>query len=190
MLNDTNFGYVAPTLKSRSESYGNIAKLIHWLMAGLFLLMFAIAYTMINIPRSDFMFALYDFHKATGLLLFMLVSLRLTWRWLNPQPALVDVPRWQQVAAKLNIYLLYALMFLLPMAGFLTSTLGNHVVTFYHLFYIQPLANNAAASRFFSIAHEYLAYTLVAAFTLHVLAALHHHYVKRDDVLRRMWIGK
>lgn len=110
-------------LRNSFGSYGWVAKSLHWLMALLFALMFVIAYTMINIPKSGFMFSLYDFHKATGLLLFFLVVLRLVWRGLNDKPQLVGVSRWQRLAAEGNIVVLYMLMFVLPIAGFLTSTL-------------------------------------------------------------------
>src|SRR5690348_13298131 len=100
-------------LKNNDYAFGSIAKGFHWVMAALFIFMFLIAYTMINM-HSDFRFKLYDIHKATGLLLFALVTLRLWWRTQNIQPALPHTLLWQRRLARANIILLYCLMFLLP----------------------------------------------------------------------------
>ena len=178
-------------LKNTISTYGSMAKFFHWIMALLFFGMFIVAYIMINISKSDFRYSLYDLHKATGLLLFGLVALRLIWRKVTTQPVLSKiVPGWQQRAAKWNVVLLYILMIVMPMTGFLTSTLGGHPITFYSIFTIDPLAHDNASSEFFSEAHEILSYLLIAAFLFHVLGALYHHYFLKDDVLKRMLIVK
>ncbi len=174
-------------LKNTLTSFGAVAKSLHWLMAVLFLGVFTVAYIMINIGKSDFRFSLYDLHKATGLLLFVLVSIRLMWRLINVEPSSPpSLPAWQRRAAHLNIILLYVLMFLMPISGFLTSTLGGHDITFYHFFTITPFLINKEASEFFSYAHEFFSILLIACFSLHVTAALYHHYFLKDNVLRRM----
>jgi cytochrome b561 len=177
-------------LKNTTSSYGYITKLFHWLMALMFIAMFTVAYIMINISKSDFRYSLYDFHKATGLLLFGLVALRLSWRAINVQPTLAtSVPRWQHQAARWNIAALYLLMFAMPITGFLTSTLGGHDISFYTIFTIAPLAQNKSLSEFFSQAHEILFYLLIIAFTFHVIGSFYHHYFLKDDVLKRMWLS-
>ena len=176
-------------IKNTLTTYGHIAKFFHWLMAIFFIGMFVIAYTMINISKSDFRYSLYDFHKATGILLFSLVALRLSWRLINIQPVLsVVLPFWQRLAARWNIIVLYILMFLMPMTGFLTSTLGGHDISFYGIFTISPLAHNQSASAFFSAAHEILSYLLSIAFVFHIIGTLYHHYFLKDEIFKRMWI--
>lgn len=171
------------TLKNTSTTYGTVAKFFHWLMAALIIGMFIVAYTMINIPSSHFSDRLYSLHKATGLLLFSLVSLRLLWRSINIEPKLpLSIPQWQRQLAKLNVIALYLLMLAMPLTGFLMSTLGDHSVSFYGIFSLTPLANNPLASQFFAKAHEILAYLLIAAFTLHLIGALYH------PIVQRMWI--
>lgn len=168
------------TLKNTPTTYGTVAKFFHWLMAALIVGMFTVAYTMINIPSSHFRDRLYSLHKATGLLLFSLVILRLLWRSINIEPKLP--PSRQRQLAKLNVITLYLLMFAMPLTGFLMSTLGDHRISFYGIFSLAPLANNPLVSQFFAKAHEILAYLLIAAFTLHLIGALHH------PLLQRMWI--
>lgn len=174
-------------IKNSLTTYGFIAKSFHWLMALLFTGMFIVAYIMINIPKSEFRFSLYDLHKATGILLFTLVGLRLAWRFFNVQPELTNIPTWQKIAAKGNIALLYLIMIIMPVSGFLTSTLGGHDISFYGIFTFAPLDHNAEYSEFFAEAHEYLSYLFIAAFSVHVLGSLYHHYFLRDGIFKKIW---
>ncbi len=82
--------------KNTPMTYGSDAKSFHWLIAMLLIAMFIIAYIMINIPESNLQGFLFDTHKATGLLLFVLVGLRLIWRQIStPPPLPASVPKWQ-----------------------------------------------------------------------------------------------
>lgn len=176
-------------LKNTFQSYGTVAKLFHWVVAILMILMFIIAYTMTNLPKTnELRLPLFDVHKATGVLIFGLVALRLIWRALNVRPVLV-LPAWQLYLAKANIFLLYALMFLMPLSGFLTSTLGGHDVSFYGLFVIPAFTPDKPTAHFFSESHEFLSYILIASFVLHVAGSLYHQYVLKDNVLKRMWFS-
>jgi cytochrome b561 len=170
-------------LKNTATVYGTLAKFMHWLMAALIIGMFIVAFTMINIPASRFSDSLFNLHKATGLLLFGLVILRLLWRFINRTPKLPpSIPHWQRQLAKFNITALYLLMLAMPLTGFFMSTLGNHEISFYGIFTVSPLADNQLLSKFFAKAHEILAYLLIASFTLHVIGAFYH------PVLQRMWV--
>lgn len=170
-------------LKNTSAVYGTIAKFFHWLMAALIIAMFIIAFTMINIPASRWSQVLFNLHKATGLLIFGLLILRLTWRFINKTPKLPpSIPFWQRQLAKFNITALYLLMFVMPLTGFFMSTLGDHPISFYGIFTVPALANIQPLSNFFAKAHEIFAYLLIASFTLHVMGAIYH------PVLQRMWV--
>lgn len=170
-------------LKNTTTVYGSIAKFFHWLMALLIFGMFIVAYTMTNIPASHFSEDLYSLHKATGLLIFSLVILRLIWRFINIEPKLPpSIPFWQRQLSNINITALYLLMLAMPLTGFFMSTLGNHAISFYGIFTVSPLADNPLLSKFFAKAHEILAYLLIASFTLHVIGAFYH------PVLQRMWV--
>jgi cytochrome b561 len=176
-------------IKNSVDHYGSVAKLFHWIMAILMILLFVIGYVMTNIPKSMLRHSLYDFHKATGLVVFSLFFLRLTWRFINIQPKLPTlVPTLVKWMAKSNSIILYLLMMTMPISGFLISTLGGHEVTFYYLFTINPLSSNQAASHLFSNIHLLLGYVLIVAFLLHVIGVLYHHFIVKDNVLRRMLI--
>jgi cytochrome b561 len=172
-------------------AYGWVAKSFHWIIALLLVGMFPLAYIMTSLGKSDFKFSLYDLHKATGLLIFCLVALRLSWRLVNVQPKLPpSVPTWQRRLSDATVATLYVCMFAMPMSGFLMSTLGGHDVSFYGLFQIPALAHDKSASGFFSNAHELISYLLIAAFSLHVIGALYHYYFLKDGVLNRMLIER
>lgn len=173
-------------IKNTIHSYGQPAKFFHWIMALLFLGMFSVGYIMTNTSKSSLIYSLYDLHKATGLVLFNLVALRLIWRFINVQPAPPKLPAWQLFAAKSIVFILYFCMIAMPITGFLTSTLGGHDISFYTLFNIAPLAHNKDWSEFFSDAHDYLSYTMLVAFIIHMTAAFYHHYVLNDEVLRKI----
>ena len=96
----------------------------------------------------------------------------------------------QRRAASVNVLALYLLMFAMPITGFLTSTLGGHDISFYGFFIISPLAHDKFASAFFSQAHAFLSYMLMAAFSLHVIAAIYHHYFLKDELFDRMWLRR
>jgi cytochrome b561 len=172
-------------LKNTTQAYGIIAKSLHWSMAILIVGMFVLAYTMMNLPDSAFKFSLYNLHKSTGLLLWAIFFIRLVWLFTNHQPG-ITAPVWQQRAAFWNKVSLYLLMFAMPTTGFFMSTLSGRSVTFFSLFTIEPFTKNPTLGSFFHSAHVYLSYFLIAAFVIHVLGALYHHFILKDDVLKRI----
>lgn len=171
-------------LKNTRNSYGTVIKFLHWFMALLFVAMFTLAYTMTNLPHGPVRSTLYDIHKATGLLLFGFFTFRLFWRLTNVQPMIPSaMPLWQRHLANWNIIALYIVMFIMPLTGFLTSTLGGHDISFYGLFKIPAFEQNQLASKFFSQTHEIISYLIIFFVALHFLGALHHHYFRKDTVL-------
>ncbi|EDP45674.1 cytochrome b [Rickettsiella grylli] len=170
-------------LKNTVTIYGSVTKFFHWLMVVLIISMFIIAYTMINIPTSSFSDNLYKLHKATGLLIFGLVVLRLFWHVINVTPKLPpSIPFWQRRLAAFNVIALYLFMFLMPITGFFMSSFSQHAISFYGIFTLPPLANKPLVAQFFAKAHEIIAYLFIASLILHVIGAFYH------PVLKRMWV--
>ncbi len=173
--------------KNTQDQYGCVTKILHWIMAILFIAMFLIAYVMLNIPKSDFRLSLYDMHKSTGLLLLALVVLRLGWKYANLSPDLpVNMSVWQKYAAHGNIICLYLLMLAMPITGMFTSMLSGHDITFYYMATIKPFLTSEIGGVWFSNMHYIFSLILIAIFLLHVAAALHHHFFKKDNILKRM----
>jgi cytochrome b561 len=177
-------------------SWGWPAKALHWLVAalvvGMLLLGFAMVWLVADLGAK---FRLHQLHKSCGVLVFALVLLRLGWRGLNRTvPSLPDGLRpWERSAARLTHRGFYALLLLLPVTGWITasaSPLGIPTVVFGWFELPNPVGPDGALEGVVSWVHAALALALVVLLALHVGAALKHHFVLRDDVLRRMLPGR
>jgi cytochrome b561 len=175
-------------LKNSEEHYGVIAKSFHWIMAILIIGQLSLGLYMTGMPKGDLKKEFIGLHKGVGVLILFLVIARVLWRFMNILPSLpITIKRWEQTVARFFHGLLYALMFLLPLSGWLMSSAGGYEVSFFGLFTLPSLISpNKALGNFFGDAHTYLGYTLIAVIVLHVLAALHHYFIRKNDVLRRM----
>lgn len=178
-----------------SRGWGWPARLLHWAMALLIVGIWLLGRYMVSLPDSAMMvkFDYYQLHKSLGLTAFALGVLRLLWRSFNRTPALpARMPGWERLAAHVSHVLLYVLILGIPLSGYLmasSSTLG--IPTLYFKTWSVPhlLGPNAAAEAAFKWIHDQLGWLLVILLGLHVAAALKHHVIDRDDVLRRMIKG-
>lgn len=174
------------------ESYSSAQKWLHWTMAVLIVGMVSVGITMTNLsdgPRKDF---LYELHKSTGLTVLGLALLRIVVRLKRSAPPLVPLPEWQRKAAYASHYSLYALIVLVPLAGWVaTSYCCKPVRLFWTVPVSLPLpdAPTMEASKPLFWVHYTLAFTLAAIALIHISAALHHHFVRRDPTLKRMLPG-
>ncbi len=171
-------------LQNTSERWGGLSKGLHWLVVLLVLAQFALARIAGNLPLGLEKLATLARHKSIGITILGLAVLRLLWRYLSPGPALPAMQR--RVAAGTHVAL-YAVLFAIPLSGWLMSSARNYPVSWFGLLQLPDLvAPGEAAFRFWRASHEWLTGALLALAALHALAALKHHFVDRDDVLRRM----
>lgn len=173
------------------RSYNGIAKTLHWLVFALMSGAFAVGFYMHDLPLSPGKLQLVSWHKWTGVTIFMLVLLRLAWRLLHPPP-LQTAPMlyWQRRAAEAMHRVLYVLMMAMPLSGWLMSSAkGIQTVWFGLLPLPDLLAKNPPLGKALSEVHEALGFIILGFVAIHVLAALHHHLIVRDDVLARMLPG-
>jgi cytochrome b561 len=172
--------------------YTRTAIALHWLVALLILAALPLGLTMTEMPLSPQKLKFYAWHKWLGVTVFGLVVLRLAWRASHPPPPLPEsVPAWQRSVAHALHWALYALMLVIPLAGWLTSSAKGFQTVYLGVLPIPDLlAKNEALGERLAEVHAWLAYALIALLVVHVAAALKHHFVDRDDVLRRMlpWI--
>lgn len=171
-----------------SPAYGPLARAFHWTIAGLLLLQIPLAFYMVDQPLGPEKLGNYATHKAIGLLLFTVTALRLAWRLTHPAPAFpAGIARWQRVVARVTQFFLYALMFLMPLTGLLRSQTANFPVSFFRLFTVPTIVGvNEEFSKSMSAAHEMQGTILLVLISAHALAAMHHHFFRKDDVLRSM----
>jgi cytochrome b561 len=120
-------------LKNTLSSYGLITKLFHWFIGIAIVGLLVIGFIMVSMLPSVDKWQLYSMHKATGVLVLFLVSLRVLWRWINVKLELpADLPLWQKLASKFTHSLLYIFMFLMPVSGILMSRFGGHEINIFN----------------------------------------------------------
>jgi cytochrome b561 len=171
--------------------YTTTAITLHWLMALGLISTFALGLYMTELPLSPDKLKLYSWHKWRGVSLFLIVLIRLGWRLTHPAPPLPDsVPPLQRLASAATHWVLYGLMVVIPVSGWLMSSAkGFQTVWFGVLPLPDLLAKDKALGDTLLSVHEILNFTLLAMVLLHVAAALKHHFFDRDVVLVRMLPG-
>ncbi|TAK75717.1 MAG: cytochrome b [Gammaproteobacteria bacterium] len=174
-------------IKNTTQNYGIVAILFHWIMAILIIGMLALGLYMTGLPKSLEKFQLIGWHKEYGILILMLAVLRVAWRLSNLLPSLTTLPTWERLAARLTHFLLYVAMFIMPLTGWMMSSAAGYSVSFFGLFTLPDLiGTNKDLAHTISEIHEYTAYALIALIILHVLAALKHYWIDKDNIMQRM----
>ncbi|QLH43384.1 MAG: cytochrome b [Coxiellaceae bacterium] len=175
-------------LTNTETRYGMMAILLHWIMAVLMLGLIVLGLYMVRIPISAEKLKLYGWHKEYGFLALFLAMFRIVWRIGNITPLLPStLPHWQKLAAHTVHWAFYGFMFALPITGWLITSAAGLPASFFGLFVLPDLvAPNHQLQLVFSDIHEWLSYGLIATFCAHVGAALKHHFINKDDILRRI----
>lgn len=171
-----------------SYSYSPALKLFHWLTVGLLVVAYGLVWLVEDLVPESAEAVVVNLHKSIGLTILGMTALRFALRWVQPLPALPDgTPDYQRWLARLVQYGFYVVLMALPLVGWAMSAAKGRVVSFFGLFALPPLvgANDELAHQLKEL-HETLGFALVVLAGLHVLGALYHHYLRRDNVLRSM----
>jgi cytochrome b561 len=174
-----------------APGYSVTARVLHWVTAVLVLTMIplgvVVAYEWGG-PAQDF---LYDLHKSIGVTILPLVIARLFFRLKNPPPPLPDdISAIQKFAAHATHWALYVLLIAQPIVGYIMTSAYPAPVTFFGLFNLPPIwPENRALSDALALVHRNLAIFISIFASMHIGAALFHHFVRKDRVLMRMVTG-
>jgi cytochrome b561 len=179
-------------IRNTHTAWGSISRLFHWGLGFLIIGMLAYGWWMNHMAARPDRFFHRSIHADIGYVVLLLMVIRLIWRWINPVPAQPsDAPRWQRIAARVNHGALYAITILVAMLGWAHS--GAHkpdYADWFGLFRVpQFTSTDKASANFYENLHIYLAYLLTALVAVHLVAAIWHHFVKRDRVTARMIDG-
>ncbi|QDY71099.1 cytochrome b [Qingshengfaniella alkalisoli] len=176
-------------MSTELTGFTTTARLFHWLVACLVLLMIAAGLTMVQqgLPRPV-QNSLYVFHKNTGVIILFIMLARLIYRLRNPYPPLPEMPALQRLAAEANHIALYVLIFMMPLSGYIRVRAGRYPIEWIDKLGLpilipksKPLEEVAQAI------HYYCAMILIAAILMHIGAALYHGIWRRDGLLGRVW---
>lgn len=170
------------------ERYGNPAIFLHWILALLITFLVGLGWYMMSVeedPGSGWLFRL---HISIGITAAVLIVLRVYWR-VGHVPASLpsSLPIWQARASHYTHKLLYLLLILMPTTGYLGASFSGNAVTYFGI--ATPTwasKNDLLKEQFFTI-HTWIAWILVVAVAIHVLAALKHLWIDKDGVFQRMW---
>jgi cytochrome b561 len=132
----------------------------------------------------------YNLHKSVGLTILALMTMRLIWRWRHPAPALPAMPLWQARLAHAVHALLYVVLFVHPLAGYLGSVYSGYPVKLFGMTLPAWGRNDSALKDLFSSSHLVTSWVIAGAVALHVVGALKHAFVDRDATMARMGLGK
>lgn len=181
--------------------YDSISIGFHWLIAALVILNLIGGLYMGELPRTDpNKMLVVMLHKSTGLTILVLSVLRLVWRLMNPWQALpAEMSPALKAGARTIHVLFYVLLVGIPLTGWsmVSASPRSGPIAWYGLFewpklaFFANFADEERKALIGSLAetHELLAFLMIALIVLHIGAALYHHYIRRDNILRRMMPG-
>ena len=169
-------------------AYTATAMWFHWITAALMAAILPIAWVMTNMGDGNaWSGLLYTVHKSLGLTIVAIVVLRLAWRASHPAPPLAGrAGAAVALLAKTNHWLLYTILLVMPISGYLLSATGKHPISYFGLFDVPLLGPAPALHQVATSVHligQWFVYGLVA---LHLLGTSYHVVVTRDGTLQRM----
>ena len=173
------------------EHYHPVSRFMHWLMAAIFIIAWAIGFY-----STEFMTygvdankgSVITLHKNIASTILFLVVIRIFWRYTHPAPKLPNTmsPGMKKLAHFAH-YVLYFLLLAIPISGCIFSWSAGHPVPVLYSFEIPRLmAENKELVKYARPVHEYLSLFAGVVVVGHILAALKHHFIDKDNVLRSM----
>ncbi len=189
-------------LKNTAETYGTIAKTLHWVSAGLFLISYGSIYYREWLAETDLEnWAAIQLHFSVGFTVLVVSLLRIIWRLLNRQPELEFTFSFQRFAIRIGHYLLYVILIIMPISGYLSIAdylaSGRGSVSYFLMFEMTSLKDiqlfesigltlkqlEDPADSVHSFLGSWIVWLLVVG---HISAALYHHFISEDRTLSKM----
>ena len=189
-------------MRAPIDRYDSVAMTLHWLIALLILLDFALSQSFSRFNPGDALYFTdaYALHMAVGLCILLLTVARIGWRVTHRRPSLPDMGRLLRLLARASHLFLYVFMLAAPASGWLVLSLRQQRTSVFGLFsWVWPtlpaIATMPRPERVFwhdelLPAHIWMSYAGMTLVAVHVVAALYHHFGRRDEVLRRMLPGR
>ncbi len=182
-------------MRDTKEKLSNLTIFLHWAVG---LTIIALVVVGIYMDENE-VFWLYPIHKSIGVLIFAVIIVRVYWRFVNGWPQLITgYKAVEHNLARIVHWVLIITMIIMPISGFIMSGAGGYGVSVFGLEIIaaqfdpivkEAIPHNAALAGFMGETHEISGWTMIAAIVLHIAGAIKHHFINKDNVLRRM-LGK
>ncbi len=179
------------TFRNTPVRWGAVSQLFHWLIVALIAVQVTLGLIGLELPLGMEKLAILARHKSIGITILALAAIRLLWRWMNPTPALPgNLMPMERFLARFTHAGLYVLLFALPLTGWIMSSARGFPVSWFNLAQLPNLVSKSGTLYHVMIeVHATLAIALGLILALHIAGALKHHFVLKDDTLRRMLPG-
>ncbi len=192
-----------------STDYTKTAKVLHWLIAIGIFVMFGIGWFMADLPKEAPKQMAYDIldlgvytwnlseeasprtfyfnlHKSIGVTIFALILIRILWRFTHKPPALLtSYKAMERKLANGAHHLLYLLMVALPVSGIIMATYSKYGIKWFGINFLGG-TDNKPMRDLFKEAHEIIGLIMVTVIVIHILGALKHKFIDKDETLSRM----
>lgn len=180
-------------LTNNTSRYGLVSKTLHWTMFVFIVFLLLMGPISHSFPRgSEEKFFIIWLHQSLGLTVFMLVILRIIWKFMNPKPDYpIAMPTWQRRVSSAVHGLLYTVILLQPIVGVLMVRANGYDANFFNIFSIPGFSepNDSLREIAWFLHHDLIGRALQLFVIVHVLAALYHHFIVKDNVLKKMTWG-
>ena len=176
-------------LLDSNTKFGTISKLLHWLSALVIFALFGVGFWMVDLNYySEWYRTAPHWHKSIGILLLALTLVRIAWKVITVSPKPISTHSSKtRVVTKLGHLALYGILLIILTSGYLISTADGRAIAVFGWFEVASLGELIANQEDIAGSiHQYAAYSLMAIVGIHILAALKHHFIDKDDTLRRM----
>ena len=178
-----------PTRPASGPRYDAVISSLHWIIALLMIAQVVFGLWADSLTRQDPLRAsLFGLHYSFGFTVFVLAALRLAWRATHAGPPMsAKFARWEVMLAKANYVVLYTIMLAMPLSGYVTVAARGAGMPVFGLFEIPSLTGrNIPLHQVAENVHIILFFVLIAAFAAHVLGALKHIVLDRENILMRI----
>jgi cytochrome b561 len=169
-----------------APKYDPFARLLHWLIVLLLIAQYIVAWTMPDIHRGTQPLGLIAVHLDLGAFIIVITVVRVIWRLVRKEPAPAEGTALTRGVAYLTHGLLYLLLIVQPVVGWVNASSRGWQVTLAGVNLPPLVATGSSLGHQMGDVHALLAWAMLALIGLHVAAALYHHFLLRDRVLRRM----
>ena len=169
-----------------SLHYDGLTRALHWITALLVVLIYALGLGREALPKGDVRILLLGLHMSLGICLLALVMVRIGWRIIAPAIEPMPLGRGAELAAKGAHLALYLLLIGVPLSGMLAAWFKGRTVGFFGLALSSPFTPDRAMGGWLEDVHEVGGHAIIILAGLHAIAALGHHFLLRDNALRRM----
>ena len=177
------------SLRNTDTQYGCVTKTLHWIVMILVISMLIAGFFMGDIPSKPIKGQVYTLHKLIGLFLLCIGIVFLFWSKTGSKPKYpAEMKCWEKGLAKLIQICLFIVLIGMPLAGWTLSSAAGYYPSFFGLFEIPMpwIPKSEALKNTAGDMHYYFAWTFVVLISIHALGALKHHFIDKNDVLKRM----